>query len=209
MSVARRGIHFNDDWQSWHAPFDPSLEDVHHFHTSLPDYSPTPLVKLDHLATEIGVRAIYLKDESARLGLPSFKILGASWGSFRAIVSRLKLPLDSTLNAVKQALEGCVSNISLHAATDGNHGRGVARVGRWLGYVSLPGCRKPLSNSSNPRAPVSSGRLAAMMMPYLKHKRHQLSETVFWFRTLHSAITRRFRKYVFGCVIGAVYWDLS
>lgn len=141
MSVARRSIHFNDDWQSWHAPSGPSLEDVHRFHTSLPDYSPTPLVKLDHLANEIGVRAIYLKDESARLGLPSFKILGASWGSFRAIVSRLKLPLDSTLDAVKQALEGCVSNISLHAATDGNHGRGVARVGRWLGLqveISVP-----------------------------------------------------------------------
>ena len=133
MSVARRSIHFNDDWQSWHANSDPLLEDVHHFHTSLPDYSPTPLVKLDHLANEIGVRAIYLKDESARLGLPSFKILGASWGSFRAIVSRLKLPLDSTLDAVKQALEDSEFNISLHAATDGNHGRAVARVGCWLG----------------------------------------------------------------------------
>lgn len=133
MSALRRSLHFNGDCQSWHAPSDPSLKDVHRFHTSLPDYTPTPLVKLDHLANEIGVRAIYLKDESARLGLPSFKILGASWGTFRSIVSRLNLPLDSTLDAVKQALEESKANISLHAATDGNHGRAVARVGQWLG----------------------------------------------------------------------------
>lgn len=133
MSLLRRSLYHNDDWQSWHAPFDPSLEQVYRFHASLPDYRPTPLVRLDHLANEIGVRAIYLKDESARLDLPSFKILGASWGTFRAIVARLKLPLDSSLDAVKQALEESQSDISLHAATDGNHGRAVARVGRWLG----------------------------------------------------------------------------
>ena len=31
---------------------------------------------------------LYLKDESSRLGLPSFKILGASWGTHRAICER-------------------------------------------------------------------------------------------------------------------------
>lgn len=132
MSASRRSVYYNDDWQRWTAPRSPSfsLDQVRHFHRSLPNYKPTPLVKLDDLAHEIGVRAIYLKDEGSRFDLPSFKILGASWGTFRAIASQLDLPLTSQLDDLKLALKK--TQISLHAATDGNHGRAVARMGRWL-----------------------------------------------------------------------------
>lgn len=131
MSDLRRGVRFNDAWQSWNAPADSSTEQVYRFHRGLPHYTQTPLVKLDDLAKEIGVSAIYLKDEGSRFGLPSFKILGASWGTFRALASQLGLPLDSDLETLKGALK--TSRTTLHAATDGNHGRAVARVGRWLG----------------------------------------------------------------------------
>jgi diaminopropionate ammonia-lyase family len=131
MSKYRRSLYFNDEWTSWSSPPIPSADQVHRFHRSLPDYEQTPLLNLDDLAQEIGVRAIYLKDEGNRLGLPSFKILGASWGTFRAIASRLGLPLDLDLDTLKHALKG--SEISLYAATDGNHGRAVARMGHWLG----------------------------------------------------------------------------
>jgi hypothetical protein len=130
MSKYRRGLYFNDEWTSWSSHQNPSTEQVHKFHRSLPGYEQTPLRKLEELAQDIGVRAIYLKDEGDRLGLPSFKILGASWGTFRAIASRVNLPLDLDLHALKQALKG--SGTSLHAATDGNHGRAVARMGYWL-----------------------------------------------------------------------------
>jgi diaminopropionate ammonia-lyase family len=131
MSASRRSIFFNDSWQLWYSEPASTLELVRAFHRSLPDYKQTPLIKLDDLANEMGVRAIYLKDESSRFGLPAFKILGASWGTFRAITSRLKLPLDCGLDTVKRKLTG--QNISLFAATDGNHGRAVARMGYWLG----------------------------------------------------------------------------
>ena len=131
MSKCRRGLYFNDDWTSWNSTPIRSAEQVPRFHRSLPGYKKTPLRNLDDLAQEIGVRAIYLKDEGDRLGLPSFKILGASWGTFRAIASRLGLPLDLDLDTLKLALKG--SEISLCAATDGNHGRAVARMGHWLG----------------------------------------------------------------------------
>ena len=131
MSEHRRGLYFNDDWTSWSSTPIPSAEQVPKFHRSLPGYEQTPLRELDDLAKEIGVRAIYLKDEGNRLGLPSFKILGASWGTFRAIAARLNLPLDLDLDTFRHALRG--SNISLFAATDGNHGRAVARMGSWLG----------------------------------------------------------------------------
>lgn len=131
MSSSRRGVYFNDKWQSWNSDPDTSTTKVREFHRGLPDYKQTPLVELDGLAKEIGVRAIYLKDEGSRFGLPSFKVLGASWGTHRAITSRLNLSLDCDLETVKQSVVG--QNISLHAATDGNHGRAVARMGHWLG----------------------------------------------------------------------------
>lgn len=131
MSDLRRGVRLNDHWQSWTSGPESKIDQVPKFHRSLPAYEQTPLVKLDDLAQELGVRAIYLKDEGQRFGLPSFKILGASWGTFRAIASRLALPLESGLETVKQSLQD--SSITLYAATDGNHGRAVARMGYWLG----------------------------------------------------------------------------
>lgn len=131
MSSSRRSVYFNDKWQSWNSESGTSTEQVRNFHRDLPDYKQTPLIKLDHLAKEVGVRAVYLKDEGSRFGLPSFKVLGASWGTHRAITARLKLSLNCDLDTVKQSLVG--QNVSLHAATDGNHGRAVARMGHWLG----------------------------------------------------------------------------
>lgn len=133
MSSSRRSVYFNDRWQSWNSGANASTDKVCDFHRGLPDYKQTPLLKLDDLAKEVGVRAIYLKDEGSRFGLPSFKVLGASWGTHRAITSRLNLPPSCDLDTVKQSLVG--QNISLHAATDGNHGRAVARMGHWLGLT--------------------------------------------------------------------------
>ncbi|KAG9538916.1 hypothetical protein KCV01_g26473, partial [Aureobasidium melanogenum] len=54
------------------------------FHKALVGYEPTALLSLDALAAELGLDGIYIKDESSRFGLPSFKASGASWGCFRA-----------------------------------------------------------------------------------------------------------------------------
>src|SRR5262249_57336266 len=51
------------------------------FHAGLPGYRPTKLIELPALAEELGVSGVFVKDESTRLGLPAFKVLGASWGS--------------------------------------------------------------------------------------------------------------------------------
>ena len=65
-------------------------------------------------AEALGVARVWVKDESSRLGLPSFKILGASWAIHRALEARGDRP-------------------RLACATDGNHGRAVARVARERG----------------------------------------------------------------------------
>ena len=49
------------------------------FHHALDGYAPTPLVRLDGLARKLGVRAVFVKDESHRFGLDAFTGLGR-WG---------------------------------------------------------------------------------------------------------------------------------
>lgn len=75
-----------------------------------------------------------LKDESLRLGLPAYKILGAAWATYRALTDRLGQTLEPWHDlAGLRARLGPLGRVRLVTATDGNHGRGVARVARWLG----------------------------------------------------------------------------
>jgi diaminopropionate ammonia-lyase len=106
------------------------------FHRKLPGYAVSPLVAAPALAGELGLDDLWVKDESSRLELPSFKILGASWAVSRLLVDRFGVPDDATLDDLRAAL--AVSEpVSFVAATDGNHGRAVARMARLLGC----GCR--------------------------------------------------------------------
>jgi diaminopropionate ammonia-lyase len=86
------------------------------FHRTLPGYAPTPLVDLPALAEELGVGRVVVKDESFRLGLPAFKVLGASW-------------------AIRKVLER-QPGAHLVTATDGNHGRAVARMAALFGTTA-------------------------------------------------------------------------
>ena len=101
----------------------PVSRDVMDFHRGLAGYAPTRLVDLPALAAELGVGRVLVKDESQRLGLPAFKILGASWAIHRALRAR---------HGDAEGPSG--TPVTLVAATDGNHGRAVARYGRLLGH---------------------------------------------------------------------------
>jgi diaminopropionate ammonia-lyase len=97
--------------RDWTCPSSPG--EVHAFHQSLPGYSPTPLVSVPELAAELGVGRLLVKDESSRLGLPAFKVLGASWACRQVLQRR--------------------PGAMLVTATDGNHGRAVARMAAHFG----------------------------------------------------------------------------
>jgi diaminopropionate ammonia-lyase len=103
-------------------------------HRGLPAYQATPLVELPQLAERLGMGEVVLKDESRRLGLPAYKVLGAVWAGCRILAPKLGIPLEAIedLEAVRTAL-ALTPGLVLVTATDGNHGRGVARVARWLG----------------------------------------------------------------------------
>src|ERR1700761_317693 len=83
------------------------------FHESLPGYNLTPLTSLPQIAAELGAGQVLVKDESARLGLAAFKVLGASWACHQVLKRR--------------------PGAHLVAATDGNHGRAVARMSARFG----------------------------------------------------------------------------
>ena len=56
-------------------------------HRKLPHYAPTPLVDAPAIAMRLGLARVLIKDESKRFAMPSFKLLGASWATFRALVA--------------------------------------------------------------------------------------------------------------------------
>ncbi len=104
------------------------------FHRTFPGYRPTELRRLDSLAGELGIDTVLVKDESSRLGLRAFKILGASWAIRQALGERLAIEPDAPVSFEELRVRaGELWPMSLAAATDGNHGRAVARVARMLG----------------------------------------------------------------------------
>jgi len=104
------------------------------FHRRLPGYAPTPLVDAPELARELGLAAVLVKVESERLGLPAFKILGASFAISRLLADRLGAePAWRNLDELRAAIAP-LGPLTLVAATDGNHGRAVAHMASLLGF---------------------------------------------------------------------------
>src|SRR4051794_15016940 len=88
------------------------------FHRAMDGYEPSRLLDAPELARAMGVGRVLLKVETERFGLPAFKILGASWAAERLLAGR------------------DIAGATLVTATDGNHGRAVARVARMRGIAA-------------------------------------------------------------------------
>jgi diaminopropionate ammonia-lyase len=85
-------------------------------------------VRWSHLAETWGVKEVFIKDESARFNLKAFKALGASYAVARVMCQKLGMSpddMDFAYLAGDEARER-IGRITFTAATDGNHGRGVA-----------------------------------------------------------------------------------
>ena len=119
-----------------------SLENVakaRAFHESFPQYSVTPLAKLDHMAAYLGLKEVYVKDESYRFGLNAFKVLGGSFAMARYIAKQTgkdvsELPYNVLTS---DELRNEFGQATFFTATDGNHGRGVAWAANKLGQKSV------------------------------------------------------------------------
>jgi diaminopropionate ammonia-lyase len=108
------------------------------YHRGLPGYRPGPLRRLRVAERTLGVRRVWVKDESDRFGLPAFKVLGASWAVYRRLCEALGLE-PGVLHPLKELKNRAMDlgPLELVTATDGNHGRGVARTASWLGLGAL------------------------------------------------------------------------
>lgn len=108
------------------------------FHRQIPGYKMTPLKNLSRLADLLGLGGIWVKDESVRLSLGSFKVLGGSFAIYRYILSRLNIQGDLTYEElISPEVRAKLGDLVFAAATDGNHGRGVAWAARQLGFKAI------------------------------------------------------------------------
>ncbi len=105
------------------------------FHREIPGYKMTPLRSMPNLAQMLGLGGIYIKDEAQRLTLNSFKVLGGSYAVSRYIQKMLGLSDEETTYEYLTSPEchAKLGNLTFAAATDGNHGRGIAWASMKLG----------------------------------------------------------------------------
>lgn len=98
------------------------------FHASFDQYEPTPLSRLRNLAGYLGVKDIFVKDESYRFGLNAFKVLGGSYAVVKYIADKLGKTVDELPYEVliSDELRKEIGELTFVTATDGNHGRGIA-----------------------------------------------------------------------------------
>lgn len=109
------------------------------FHESFPQYSKTPLAKLDHMAEYLGLGQVYVKDESYRFGLNAFKVLGGSFAIAKYIAQQTGKDVSDLPYSVltSEALREEFGQATFFTATDGNHGRGVAWAANRLGQKAV------------------------------------------------------------------------
>ena len=115
------------------------VEKARTFHESFPQYSVTPLVKLNHMAEKLGLGSLYIKDESYRFGLNAFKVLGGSFAWHVTSHSRqgkMSASFPTTSSLLKRSKKE-FGQATFFTATDGNHGRGVAWAANKLGQKAV------------------------------------------------------------------------
>ena len=143
----------DDRWLSVMA--DENVRKALRFHRSFPEYEVTPLHSLRRMAGYLGIRGLYVKDESYRFGLNAFKVLGGSYAMASYIAERTGLSVDDLPYSVlaSASFKRKMGQTTFYTATDGNHGRGVAWAANRLGQKSV--VRMPRGSSETRRANIA------------------------------------------------------
>lgn len=118
-----------------HRPFGP--EEARKVRSVL-GLEPTPLVKISDGFP--GVAAVYVKDESKRMGLQAFKVVGGAYAMLRFMCKRLAQPVPEAsdqVKAVQELYQERFGATTFVTCTDGNHGRGVAWAAKNFGQRAV------------------------------------------------------------------------
>jgi diaminopropionate ammonia-lyase len=113
---------------------------ANYFLSACPVHRQTPLVALPHLAHQLGLGALHVKDESPRFGLTSFKALGGAYAVLSLVHAEAEKQLGRTLHPrdiASPAVRAVASAMTMACATDGNHGRSVAAGARLAGCACV------------------------------------------------------------------------
>lgn len=109
--------------------------------TSWPGYRPTPLLALGGLAGRLGVAKVLYKDEGQRLGLKSFKAIGGAYAVLTVLKDYLAekhgLKDVTVADLVAGKYRKQIADVTVAAATDGNHGRSVAWGAQMFGATCI------------------------------------------------------------------------
>lgn len=116
---------------------------VRRYAKTLKQYEPTPLVELSELAKDMGVKSVFAKDESYRMGLNAFKSIGVVYGVSKVLCKHLGVEINDIDfdYFLKPEVNERIKDIVLIAATDGNHGKGLAYAAHLIGckcYIYMP-----------------------------------------------------------------------
>ncbi len=125
----------------------------------------TPVHELPALAETLRVARLAVKDESSRLGLPAFKMLGASWAVYRCLAELCAHPPEPTIQALADCASG-LRSVSLVTATDGNHGRAVARMASYLGLSATVLIPDVVSSEAIDLVRSEGAKVEVLPLPY-------------------------------------------
>jgi diaminopropionate ammonia-lyase family len=92
---------------------------------------PTPMRRLPGLAAQLALGQVYVKDESIRSPLGSFKVLGAPAALQRLVAERV--PDAQPEGILSGRYAAFLEDFVVITATDGNHGRALAAAARSAG----------------------------------------------------------------------------
>lgn len=101
-----------------------------------PAYSPTVLHDATALAADFGIDRLWLKDESNRMGLGSFKALGGAFAVAQMLRDATELALGAMIEAedmTSDVVRTLASGMTFITASAGNHGLSVAAGARLFG----------------------------------------------------------------------------
>jgi diaminopropionate ammonia-lyase len=100
--------------------------------TQCPVYVPTPLTENGILARKLGVSQLFIKDESCRMRLGSFKALGGAFA-----VAQMISDAAGTVDFASDAVKSAASKMTFITASAGNHGLSVAAGANIFGANSV------------------------------------------------------------------------
>ncbi|MEM9269614.1 MAG: pyridoxal-phosphate dependent enzyme [Pseudomonadota bacterium] len=109
-----------------HLRLEPDGQGVAELLKLCPKHAPTPLISAPNLAKTVGVATLFIKDERGRMGLGSFKALGAAYAIAKEAAA-------TGADDLSVALQGS----TYVTASAGNHGLSVAAGARLFGARAI------------------------------------------------------------------------